>query len=73
MEGSREYREGLSQEVAKLGKAKEEISRGAQLRHLAVTVGIMGSQTTRRTIVRERKENVCAVGVQTTNLPLAQF
>ena len=72
-EGSREYRERLSQEIAKLGETKEEIFKGAQLRHLAIPVGIVGSQTTWRTIAGGRKENVYAVGVQITNLPLARF
>ena len=55
-----------------MGEAKEEVPREAQLLHLAVLAGIMGSQTTPRTIVGGRKENVCAVGVQTTNLPTAR-
>ena len=72
VDDSRVQAEGLRLGVAKLGEAKEEIFREAQLQHLAVPVGIVGSQTTRKITAGGRRANVCDVEAQTTSWPLAR-
>ena len=57
--------------MAKLGEVKEEVSKEARLLYLADPAGIAESQITGRIIVGRRRENVCAVEVQTTSLQLS--
>nr|XP_027088653.1 uncharacterized protein LOC113710002 [Coffea arabica] len=72
VEDRRAQVEGLSLGVARLGEAREEVSRKVRVRHPVDPVGIAKSQTTLRTTVGRRRESVCVAEVQAISLPPAQ-